>query len=237
MKYRIVLCIGILVLAGCGSIGGPVVVTPQVDDGFRPGETLYFVRRSVGGSPYWPRYTTGPVSNSDRFRTGRDLEIGMLYKYSMDGLAWIWYPGQVLVQREWRLDCRQDVITDLRNCRISVIAARLTMWYRSDDVLDSICIIGHDFPGRTGAIRVGGNTAFITNTDGCVVRAEAAQLAAQLREGGEVITRYVEWPNSAPRINRHRLHGFELAEDLLSFLLYQLSEVSYDFAIATEVRR
>jgi hypothetical protein len=63
----------------------------------------------------------------------------------------------------------------------------------------SSCIIGHDFPGRRGMIRVDSHSAISTDGDGCVYGGTARRLQNQLVSGSRLITRRVEWPYDSNR--------------------------------------
>ncbi len=95
--------------------------------------------------------------------------------------------------------------------------------------------MGHDYPGRTGALRLDDNPPRVTGTDGCIGRLAANAFAEELRRDGEIITRRVEWPYRNERDNRHAIRGFSLAEEMLSFLRYDVHSVTFDERAAVEL--
>lgn len=185
------------------------VQVQHLDDGLLPGEIVR-------------------VSSNARWREGRNDANGASYRYFPDGSGSFYFSGQENSLPEWTLRCRPDAITDLYDCNMYNSGARISAWYGNDNRLDSICVIGHDFPGRVGAIRVSGNQAMRTNTEGCIRGSAARALANQLREGGEVISRRVEWPYDRSRDKQHTVRGFSFAEEMLGFLRYRLSSVSFE---------
>jgi len=75
------------------------------------------------------------------------------------------------------------------------------------------CVFGHDFPGRTAMIRVGGNAPVKTNKGGCV--ALSKDLDKQLRSGQMVKVRGREWPNDWDRTFDVNLDGYTVLTDYL----------------------
>src|SRR3546814_18269447 len=66
----------------------------------------------------------------------------------------------------WSVKCEIDPITDANKC--SLTARNLFLYMGSATTVQSVCIMGHDFPGRRGAIRVDKNAPFATSEGGCV---------------------------------------------------------------------
>src|SRR3546814_8093022 len=62
----------------------------------------------------------------------------------------------------------------------------------SASTVQSVCIMGHDFPGRRGAIRVDKNAPFATSEGGCV---SSPMLLKQMMTGNKAAVRSVKWPN------------------------------------------
>src|SRR3546814_15555887 len=62
----------------------------------------------------------------------------------------------------------------------------------SATTVQSVCIMGHDFPGRRGAIRVDKNAPFATSEGGCV---SSPILLKQMMTGNKAAVRSVKWPN------------------------------------------
>ena len=177
------------------------------DDGFRPGEFLYYSRSVISDDVFvW--------------RQGFDSAAGLSYRYFPDGSASI-HVGEILplALGEWSLRCISDPITDQMECAMRNVEAQVEFLFGDDDDLDSVCIAGHDYPGRLGALRVGAFAAFVTNESGCIYGRDALMLSSQLSGGGELIVRRVEWPYDVDRDSFHDVVGSDFAFDFISFLL------------------
>src|SRR3546814_9826376 len=75
-------------------------------------------------------------------------------------------PGAELTGEGWSVKCEIDPITDAN--KWSLTARNLFLYMGSATTVQSVCIMGHDFPGRRGAIRVDKNAPFATSEGGCV---------------------------------------------------------------------
>lgn len=190
-------------------------VASGLSDGFRPNETLeaYSVTNSM-------------------VRRGRIAETGDYYSYRSTPRGVEIIPVEVPFNRETVLapkrvkvlgGCSQDRVSDRTSCRLNIIpqsagSSRDGGLYQTVSANGSIlsaCILGHDFPGRRGAIRVDGNPAFTTNNDGCISGAAAQRLEQQLRTGKVLLTRYVEWPYDYSRDKEMLIdRSFSTAQDL-----------------------
>lgn len=113
----------------------------------------------------------------------------------------------------WSIDCRVDAMTDRRNCSIDSGSDGLFIHYGTAAQPRSVCILGHDFPGRTGMIRVEGNSPIATDTDGCV---GASAILSQIMTGTTVVTRRVEWPYDYSVDATTTLRGFTKAMDVVA---------------------
>jgi hypothetical protein len=76
-----------------------------------------------------------------------------------------------------------------------------------------ICVVGHDFPGRTAMFRVDSNQAITTNTSGCALLTK--QIDRQLRGGKVAKVQGVEWPDGADKIAVVNLDGYAELTDWL----------------------
>lgn len=170
-----------------------------VSDGWQPGE------RIVPGTSMG-KYSTGPK------REGKS-PAGYNYDIFGDGSGGIDVPGPS-VASGWSIGCTKDKITDKRNCEITSHDARLLIWYGTSTSPTSVCIIGHDFPGRTGAIRVDGQGAVTTDREGCA----SGSVVGALSKGTKVVVRYVEWPYDYSRDNEASLAGLSDAIALMTFI-------------------
>ena len=194
------LWLSVLVLAACVDAGrqvpGPAMqpVAVAATDGWFPDERLV--------------PSSGPA---DQFgipthRRGNTPE-GYRYSVFPDGSGSVATPSQL-----WSIDCRQDAMTDKRECSISAREGRLFVFYGTSDAPEAVCILGHDFPSRRGAIRVDQGSPRRTADDGCV----GAAIMQQLMVGRKVITRRVEWPHDFPKDDEGPLEGLVRATELVA---------------------
>lgn len=123
----------------------------------------------------------------------------------------------------WSIDCNRDAMNDRRECKLSSYKARLLVYYGFAATPQSVCIIGHDFPGRTGAIRVDSGSPVNTNRDGCA----PARVATQLGSGSMVTTRRVEWPYDYDKDETASLSGAKAAMDLVTYIRSNVSTLSF----------
>lgn len=140
-------------------------------------------------------------------RSGYTNEDGFLVRSFADGSASVDLGPDVL-DFGWSIDCTVDAMSDRRECSIQSETGGIFIDFGTSPQPRTICIIGHDFPGRTGMIRVDGNQAVATNGKGC---APASSLLSQLASGQMVTTRRVEWPYDTARDHSHTLQGFNKA--------------------------
>lgn len=105
----------------------------------------------------------------------------------------------------WSIDCERDKMSDKRVCKFSNKIGGPFVFYGSASQPQSVCILGHDFPGRQGQIRVDSNAPVTTDNDGCV---PAARVLAQMKTGTQLITRRYEWPYDYPVDETTSLDGF-----------------------------
>lgn len=106
----------------------------------------------------------------------------------------IWADGSGLVtvgESNWSIDCRPDAMTDERRCEIDGGKRHdFSVKMNRKGGISEICVTGHDFPGRTGAIRFDQSKAIETDQDGCI----AGSYGAHMLKATSARTRTVEWP-------------------------------------------
>jgi hypothetical protein len=76
-----------------------------------------------------------------------------------------------------------------------------------------ICVLGHDFPGRTALIRVDKNNAVKTNNKGCVKLSK--KLDVKFRSGQIAKVRGREWPDDFDKTFDVNLDGYSVLTDYL----------------------
>lgn len=148
--------------------------------------------------------TTGP----DRKYLEED---GFFLTSYEDGSAGV-HLGKTVYDFSWSIDCRVDSMSDRRSCSIKASGGELLVYYGTAGQPQEICIIGHDFPGRRGMIRVDKNQPVSTGLDGCV---PASRLLSQLKRGTTVSFRYYEWPYDYSKDAQHTLRGLGKAMEVV----------------------
>lgn len=125
------------------------------------------------------------------YRHGR-TPAGNEYKYFQDGSGSLSRPGRKSNQSEWMMKCKTDAMTDVETCSLRNYDAKLTLWFDSSNIIDEACVIGHDYPGRRGAIRVDALPPVTTMPNGCI---RSPALIQQILNGKKITTRAVTFPN------------------------------------------
>lgn len=136
--------------------------------------------------------------------------------------------------------CKSDRITGKVQCRITINAQEQVhlnysdpkdgFRYRVEGSLMftkhetgqtiSACVVSHDFPGRTAAIRFDSNEHVKTGTNGCVGANTAKGLEQQARSAKILTTRRVEWPYETSKDMVTRVDGlYSVAERLLNHMI------------------
>lgn len=105
----------------------------------------------------------------------------------------------------WSIDCSIDKMKDKRSCNFRRATGGIFVYYGVSSTPQSICISGHNFPGRRGQIRVDKHPPVTTDRDGCV---PAGRILSQLKAGSEVVTRSYRWPYDYPVDKSTYLEGF-----------------------------
>lgn len=114
----------------------------------------------------------------------------------------------------WSIDCRTDALDDKPDCKLTSSKARLYIYYGNASSPKSICILGHDFPGRKGAIRIDKSNPITTDTDGCI----SGKNINKLFTGNTVTTRAVKWPYDTYIDSTHSIAGLKSAMELVKFI-------------------
>jgi len=83
----------------------------------------------------------------------------------------------------------------------------------SDKDYEVLCVLGHDFPGMIGMIRVDKTPAIETKENGCLQLTK--ELDSQLRSGSKITIRGFNFPYSAPETRVIELGGYSEMSDFL----------------------
>jgi len=127
----------------------------------------------------------------------------------------------------WSFHIKIDEMTDEQKITVRRGAYRITeefgevrlktsisLWLRlTDKNSESLCVLGHDFPGVTGMIRVDKNPPIETKENGCVQLTES--LDNQLRAGNKITIRGSAWPYRGAETQEIDLGGYAAITDFL----------------------
>lgn len=205
----------IMICGGCnGSVTAQDVAklpsTPAVSDGWQPGERII---------PSPPTTNPGLVVGPSRQGTTPD---GLKYTMYPDGSGSIANPaGDIL--NGWSIDCQKDAMNDRRDCSLTSHEARIFISYDFGASPRWVCLLGHDFPGRTGEIRVDKSRSQRTDTDGCVTGTYVAEMV----KGTTVTTRLVKWPYDYSNDGTGSLQGLPSALGLITFIRANIDKLSF----------
>ena len=162
-----------------------------------------------------------PQQNISAYRQGVTAD-GFTYKIFPDGSADLKGPQDGIVGG-WSIDCSRDAMTDQRKCKLSSYSARIFIYYGPSAVPQAVCIIGHDFPGRSGAIRIDAAPPIQTNRDGCV----SGQVATALASGSKVTTRRVTFPYDYSADDTAAIAGLKSAMELVTFIRANIGRLTF----------
>jgi hypothetical protein len=204
-------------LAGCAAQSGPgpsagsdgAAYTRLVQDGFRPNE--YVKHQRVGALD--PRLLKGRYGYTDE---------GQEYRYYNDGSGSVRDAG-TNDSSGWTVECLIDSMTDRRKCSIKNRALFITFGFGAAPL--GICIREHDYPGRTGLIRIDDAQPVPTDRDGCVEGAAIVNRAVAARR---IRFRYVHWPYDNNRNGEASARGLRSAVLLVGHMRSKLGSLSFD---------
>lgn len=152
---------------------------------------------------------------TDASRTGERnpavLEDGYYVRMFFDGSASVSNSPEPLAEG-WSIDCRIDGMRDKRKCSFSRVKGGIFVYYGFSAAPQSVCISGHDFPGRRGQIRVDDHSPITTDRDGCV---RAGRILSQLKTGYKLLTRSYRWPYDYPVDTSTWLEGFNKSMEIV----------------------
>lgn len=123
-------------------------------------------------------------------------------------------------------------MTDKRGCTLKGYDLHLFVSFSSAMMPQWICLTEHDFPGRTGAIRIDQDAAITTDKDGCIPGRHLSRLSA----GKKITTRAVKWPYDYYRDKEGPLDGLADAISLASFINMHVDELDFPVLISAGVR-
>ncbi|WP_188825100.1 hypothetical protein [Brucella endophytica] len=129
-----------------------------------------------------------------------------------DGSGWVGRSPDILADH-WSIDCAIDQMADKRKCSITSKSGGPFIYYGFSSSPQSVCILGHDFPGRSGQIRIDKGAPITTDTDGCV---PASRVIGQMKTGTTFLSRWVKWPYDYSRDDSVSLDGLNKAMSVVA---------------------
>ena len=148
---------------------------------------------------------------ASKYGGAQTVEDGFYVTRYPDGSGSVSVTDNILDDR-WSIDCGIDAMTDRRDCHFNNELGGLFVYYGNSPSPQSVCILGHDFPGRTGQIRVDSNAPLTTDAEGCVA---ASRIIPQLKAGSSVTTRSYRWPYDYSVDATTSLAGFNKAMQVI----------------------
>lgn len=169
-----------------------------VTDGWQPGETLV---------------------RSARSRSGTTPE-GYAYTIHAGGTASLTGGGN-----SWTLDCSKDAMSDQRNCALHAGAGNgVFIYFSPSGEPQTFCVFGHNFPGRSGAVRMDSGSPVLTDDRGCI---PASRVVPKMLSASSVTTRRVEWPNDWNVDTTTSLAGFSRSVELGRFITKNIDRLAF----------
>lgn len=162
--------------------------------------TVALVVASCSSLPSYP-VVTSPINDAAVY------EDGFYVAEYHDGTATVAL-GPTYSADRWKIDCSVDAMADKRECSIYFKQGGPFVFYGFSSKPQSICISGHDFPGRTGQIRIDDRKPLTTDKDGCI---SASRVLDQMTSGTMFISRSYHWPYDYPVDERVSLFGLTKA--------------------------
>ena len=211
-------------LAACAGTGSPLEIVTEAlaplsqegelrTDGWQPGERL--VKRRVV-----KRRDSGTLTPIEAYRHG-SAPAGGFYRFQADGSGALRVAADLL-SPTWTFDCTKDAMTDRRDCWL--FAPERLIFFYSGPTLLWVCIHGHTYPGKTGALRIDDSKPIETNKRGCV----PGTVAKQLARAKEVVVRYVRWPDEAPQDAHPSLRGLADGMALAAYVYSNVDRVVFE---------
>ena len=128
---------------------------------------------------------------------------------------------------KWSFHIRNDEMTDEQKITVKKYAWKFTeefgeirmtssisLWLRlTDKNYESLCVLGHDYPGMTAMIRVDKNPPLETKENGCLQLTK--DLDGQLRSGSKITIRGSKFPYSGSETKVIDLGGYSEMSDFL----------------------
>jgi hypothetical protein len=201
-----------LLVAGCGAQPSPNIVAAGIVATDANAATAQGTQFGNGWQSNERLYPAKPQSETGPYRQGTTPD-NWTYRYFQDGSGSV-EPTSDAVMEGWSIGCHDDAMTDIRKCNIRSSKGRLSISYQGSKTPSWVCIIGHDYPGRVGALRIDQTDPVSTDEDGCL----PGEYAAKIAKAKTFTTRHVEWPYDETNDLQSPSTGLGSAISLLAFL-------------------
>lgn len=218
MKPRAAFLILCLVLGGCQVTAAPTP-SPKMSD--PPARS---VSDGVTSEEVIQHKTDNSPTNGVSVLRGRKglTPDGVPYTYYSDGSGSVDVGGPTSSE-SWTIGCFSDKMDDKRKCTIK--NNNLFISYGDGTTPLHVCIRYHDFPGKTGAIRLDSNAPIATGKEGCV---PGNAIASSLWKAKQIRLRGVHWPYNSNRdadVNPRGLYGAHL---IVVHMQKHMNSLSFD---------
>lgn len=167
-----------------------------------------------------PPISVGTGEAQVRSRQGR-APNGMVYTIYSDGSGSLREDASPL-SPGWDLKCKTDAMTDKRSC--VAFGNQLMVMFQAPPTAVTVCALRHDFPGRTGAVRVDDGVPHETSRSGCLSRADEVN---EVMRGRKAVVRFVQFPRDYHVDQSQDLRGLREAADLAAFMLAKLNTLTF----------
>ena len=97
---------------------------------------------------------------------------------------------------DWGLHCEENPMTDRMSCRLTYNTS-VRLIGSSPTQLSTLCLVDHDFPGRSASIRINGGSVINLGEDGCK---RSSTLVDDFLSADSVSISFVRWPYDS-RVN------------------------------------
>jgi len=130
-------------------------------------------------------------------------EDGLFIRVYSDGSGSV-STSSSLLEDNWSISCGVDAMSDKRNCSVHHQLGGPFIHFGEASEPQTVCVFGHDFPGRTGMMRVDRQPPLETNDSGCL---PAERILPEMLPAGSITMRWYKWPYDYSRDTTTQLIG------------------------------
>jgi len=189
---KILVFLTLITLTACGAQTSDKILT----NGYTDSEKLIESRFTVDEVGFDLTYRTGLIEELDEkynYSASRRIEFGGRIKSKTTKL--ILEPQKVYILG----GCNINSMTDKKKCHLNILTQNGSgglhnVIDENENIIRS-CVIGHDYPGKTAAIRIDKNKPFYTDENGCIEWPSTKRLQSELTAGSILLVQYSNWPS------------------------------------------